>query len=501
MIKFELIQKGDLEKLNAEVLVVGVFAGEKSRDKIVSECDKLTDGSIQRFLGKNKTFGKPFDSVNFHIPPKKHKVIEKVVVVGLGKKDELTSYRLRQTCGFIGKNHTKDVQSLAVVLPESVDFETLAYLIPIGISGGYFDPGHHKTEKNGNGKQKLEKVFLVLPKLSKKVEEDFAKSVLVSLAIDKVKEVINLPANVVTPEYMVNFAKKIAADGKLKIEIFSESQVNKMGMGIMASVAKGSDEDLYFVVMRYLGGGSSSKSLAFIGKGITFDSGGISIKPSESMEWMKMDMAGAAAMFGVMEVISQLKPKINVICACPLTENLPSGKASKPGDVVKGLGGKTVEIINTDAEGRLVLSDALTFVQKNYKPNYIVDAATLTGASVVALGTVASAILGKPQGFVDKVIKSADETGERLWQLPLYDEYRDMLKSYIADIANVSSIRGAGTETGAKFLEEFVDKGANWVHLDIAPTAWEESDKPYSSKGATGVMVTTLVELAENLSK
>lgn len=213
-----------------------------------------------------------------------------------------------------------------------------------------------------------------------------------------------------------------------------------------------------------------------------------------------MDMAGAAACFGAMEVIAKLKPKINVVCACPLTENLPSGKASKPGDVVTGLSGKTVEVINTDAEGRLVLSDALTYVQNNFKPDYIVDLATLTGASVVALGNVATAACGRPQKFMDEVITAATHTGERIWQLPLYDEYRELLKSYIADIANVSAGRGAGVETGAKFLEEFVNKKQAWVHLDIAPTAWEEGDKPYITKGATGFGITTVVELAERLA-
>lgn len=500
--KFDTALYSKIDGLNAETLVVGVFTGETNlKHKVIGDADKLTGGSIQRFLGKNKNFGKLFDSVIFHISPKEHKFLEKVVLVGLGKAKDLDNYKLRQVYGFIGKNHCKDLLSLAICMPGQADIEKASELLPIGLMGGLFDSGHHKTESNGNKKIRLEKVTLMLAKESKQAKELIEQGLLISESIEKVREAVNLPANIVTPLYLVNFAKKIAKENSLKIEVFSEKQVNEMGMGIMASVARGSEEDLYFVVMRYLGGGSSAKSLALVGKGITFDSGGISIKPSESMEWMKMDMAGAAVMFGVMEVVAKLKPKINVICACPLTENLPSGKATKPGDVVRGLSGKTVEIINTDAEGRLVLSDALTYVQRNYKPDYIVDAATLTGASVVALGTLASAILGRPQAFVDKVMEAADKTGERLWQLPLYDEYRDLLKSYIADIANVTNSKGGGTETGAKFIEEFVEKGANWVHLDIAPTAWEESDKPYAVKGATGAMVTTLVELAENLSK
>lgn len=499
--KFDVAQYTKIESLTTESLVIGVFTGEANlKQRIISEADKLTGGSIERFLTKNKNFGKLFDAVIFHISPKEHKNLEKIVLVGLGKARDLDSYRLRQAYGFIGKNHCKEILSLAISMPDDAVIENASDLLPIGLLGGVFDAGHHKTDNNGK-KTKLEKVTLLFSKQSKNAKELIDEGIILSNSIEKVREAINLPANIVTPLYLVNFAKKIAKENNLKIEVFSEKQVIDMGMGIMASVARGSDEDLYFVVMRYLGGGSSAKSLALVGKGITFDAGGISIKPSESMEWMKMDMAGAAAMFGVMEVIAKLKPKINVICACPLTENLPSGKATKPGDVVKGLSGKTVEIINTDAEGRLVLSDAITFVQKNYKPDYIVDAATLTGASVVALGTLASAILGRPQAFIDRVIEAADATGERLWQLPLYDEYRDLLKSYIADIANVTNTKYGGTETGAKFIEEFVDKDANWAHLDIAPTAWEEGEKPYTSRGATGAMVTTLVHLAKNLAK
>jgi len=497
--KVNVRKPNKISEIQEEVLVLGVFQGEASKDKYVMQADELTGGSVERFLSKNKKFGKVFDTVTFHISPKSHKKLEKVVLVGLGSKDKLDVYSLRQTCGFIGKNLTKDTATVALYLPSGVKLSENADVVVTGLLIGMFDSGHHKT--NGEelkSKVKVESITLVS---GENVKPDvIQKGLIIADALNGAREVVNKPANIITPEYMVTFAKKMAIEGKLKIEVFSEKQVNDMGMGIMASVARGSEEDLYFVVMRYLGAGSKGPTLAIVGKGITFDSGGISIKPSESMEWMKMDMAGAAACFGAMEVIAKLKPKINVICACPLTENLPSGKATKPGDVVTGLSGKTVEVINTDAEGRLVLSDALTYVQKNFKPDYIVDLATLTGASLVALGNVATAAMGRPQDFVDQVIKAGEQTGERMWQLPLYDEYRDMLKSYIADIANISPGRGAGTETGAKFLEEFVDKKQKWVHLDIAPTAWEEGDKPYISKGATGYGVTTLVELADNLA-
>ncbi len=492
------VSKFDLSKITAEVLVVGVFAGEHK--SLPKGLDELADGSIARFLKKNEKFGKLYESAVFVISPKKNKNLEKVVLFGLGKKDKLEPVYLRQFAAAASKTQTKGAKSVSLYLPKEAKVGELADLVVVGFSSGLFDPGHRKSREEKQ-ESRVESLEILTDEDVKKVEGGVRKGLAVAETLSKVREITNLPANIATPEYLVKFAKKIAAEGKLKIEVFSEAQVNEMGMGIMASVGRGSDQDLYFVVMRYLGGGSSGKTLALVGKGITFDSGGISIKPGESMEWMKMDMAGAAACIGAMEVIAKLKPKINVICATPLTENLPSGKASLPGDVVKGLSGKTVEIINTDAEGRLVLSDALTYVQNKFKPDYIVDAATLTGAVVVALGNWAAGILGRPQSFIDKVVDVGQQSGERLWQLPLYDEYRDQMKSYIADIANLSSVKGAGTSTGAKFLEEFVDKKVAWAHLDIAGNAWEESERPYAARGASGIPLLTLVNLALSLSQ
>lgn len=496
--KVDVLKNAKIKDLTVDTLAIGYFVGGE-KDKLIKEVDELTDGSVLRHLAKSKKFGKTFEAAIFHISPRAHKTIEKLVLFGLGKADKLDNLKLRQVAGYVAKNHAKTAKKIAVYFPQEAKIVGRADIAVVGFSAGIFDPGVLKSKREEDSQKGVESFTLLTSENvgSEKIE----KGMVISESINRVREIINKPANIITPEYLVGFAKKVASENKLRIEIFSEKQVNDMGMGIMASVAKGSDQDLYFVVMRYMGAGSVGPTLAIVGKGITFDSGGISIKPSEAMEWMKMDMAGAAACFGVMDIVGQLKPKVNVICVCPLTENLPSGRATKPGDVVTGLSGKTVEVINTDAEGRLVLSDALTYVQKNFKPDYIVDVATLTGAVQVALGNLASGAMGRPQKFVEQVIEAGNNTGERLWQLPLYDEYRDLLKSYIADIANVSGGRGAGAETGAKFLEEFVDEKQAWVHLDIASTAWEESDKPYISKGSTGFSVTTLVDLVMNLKK
>lgn len=494
--------KLDYTKVDCECVVVGVSESDAKKldRKSLAAADNLTDGAVFRFLEKNEKFGKFLEAVSFYISPKQHKKIEKLVLVGLGKTEKLDNYKLRHFFAFVAKSQVKNVTDVAFNLPHAVEISKRVESAVVGFSEGLFNSGHYKSEKNEDGRTKIERLVLFCDTNLSEAQKDANNGLVLGEAIEKTRELVNLPSNTVTPQYMVSQAKKMATANNLKIRVFSEKQVNEMGMGIMASVAKGSDEDLYFVILEYRGSPTGGSKLALVGKGITFDSGGISIKPGEQMDWMKMDMAGAAAVFGAMEAIAKLKPKINIIAACPLAENLPSGKATKPGDVAKGLSGKTAEIINTDAEGRLVLADAISYVQNNYKPEYIVDVATLTGASIVALGNVASAVLGRPKKFIDLICDVSEESGERFWPFPLYDDYREMLKSYIADIANVSAVRGGGTETGAKFIEEFVDPKVNWAHLDIAPTAWEENDKPYATKGATAIPLVTLVNLAISLS-
>ncbi len=271
-------------------------------------------------------------------------------------------------------------------------------------------------------------------------------------------------------------------------------------MGAFMSIAQGSDEPSYMVVLRYKSPKISKTTLGIVGKGITFDTGGLSIKPSNKMHDMKMDMSGAAAMLGIMRLVGEFKPKINIIGIAPVTENMPSGKATRPGDVVKSLSGKTIEILNTDAEGRVVMSDAFTYVQK-LGANKIFELSTLTGAVAVALGSEASAILGKPDKWVKTVIDSAASQGERLWELPIYPEHKELIKSDVADLGNIPQVRSADVIAGAVFLEEFVNKGVDWVHLDIGSTAWLESEKPFLAKGPSGVGIRTAFELIRNLEQ
>jgi leucyl aminopeptidase len=299
------------------------------------------------------------------------------------------------------------------------------------------------------------------------------------------------PGNVCTPVYLADQAKRLADAYGFRLTVLDRVQLQTEGMGALLAVAQGTAQEPRFIVLEHRGAGDAAP-VVFIGKGVTFDSGGISIKPAQNMEEMKFDMSGAAAVLGTFEVLGRLKPKINVLGVIPATENLPSGAAVKPGDVIKSHFGKTIEIINTDAEGRLILCDALSYVRR-FKPAAVVDVATLTGAVVVALGHAATGMMGTDETLLAEVRDAGERSGERCWPLPLWDEYRELLKSDVADVKN-SAGRGAGTITGGWFLREFVD-GYPWVHLDIAGTAYTDTETPYQAKGPTAVGVRLFSEL------
>jgi leucyl aminopeptidase len=299
---------------------------------------------------------------------------------------------------------------------------------------------------------------------------------------------------------MADRAREVANECGLSIDVLDEARMEQEGMGSLLSVSRGSDEPAKLIILKYSPAnedGDVKDLLSFVGKGITFDSGGISLKPGENMELMKYDMTGGATVIGAMRAIGKLKPSISVLGVVPCSENLPSGKATKPGDVVRAMTGKTIEVINTDAEGRLILADAIAYAKK-LGATRIVDMATLTGAVSIALGDVNAAILGTDQELIDEVISAGKEVGEKFWQLPLDKEYSKQIKSDIADIKNVGG-RKAGTITAAAFLKEFAD-GVAWAHLDIAGTAWADEAKPFRSKGPTGIAVRTLIKIVERES-
>ena len=308
------------------------------------------------------------------------------------------------------------------------------------------------------------------------------------------RELANEPGNTLTPREFARRAALIASEAGVKVEILDETAIEKLGMGLLLGVARGSSEPPRLIVFRWdPPGAPATPVLGFVGKGITFDTGGISIKPAEGMERMKDDMAGGAAVACAMRAIGLLNAPIRVIGVVPATENMPGGRAIKPGDILTSASGKTVEVINTDAEGRLVLGDGLWYARQ-LGATHLVDIATLTGACVVALGKITSGVFGTPDAWVEQVRRVADRAGDRVWPMPLFDEYRDQLKSDIADLMNTGG-RPASSITAAMFLKEFTG-GLPWVHLDIAGTAWAEEAKPYLPKGPSGVGVRALAELA-----
>jgi len=315
-------------------------------------------------------------------------------------------------------------------------------------------------------------------------------------SVNYARDLANLPANDLTP---VILAREVDTHFKGKkntrIEIYDEKRISSLKMGAFLGVAKGSSQPPRLIVIHYKSGRAKAKTIGLVGKGVTFDSGGISIKPYDGMEEMKYDMSGAAAVIGIMDALTILKLPVNVIAVIPAAENLPGGNAIKPGDVVRSYNGKTIEVINTDAEGRLLLADALSFLAKKYKPDYLIDIATLTGSIVVALGSEASGLFGNDANLIERIKKAADRSGEPVWEMPMWNSYRRELESEVADLKNVGG-REAGSITAAKFLESFTD-ATPWVHLDIAGTAYGLKNKLYYGKGATGVGVRLITELLQ----
>ncbi|MDQ2806233.1 MAG: leucyl aminopeptidase, partial [Chloroflexota bacterium] len=347
--------------------------------------------------------------------------------------------------------------------------------------------------------RRLTEIIVVAAKGDKRAaEQGLERGEQVAAGVNFARSLAEEPANILTPLVAAERVQAMAKAVGLDCEVLDEKALDKAGMHSLLSVALGSQWPARVVILSYRGNRSSKETLALVGKGVTFDSGGISLKSGENMHYMKYDMGGSAAVVGAMRAIAAVKPQSNVMGIVGFVENMPSGTANKPGDVVRAANGKTIEILNTDAEGRMVLADILDLARKR-GATQLVDVATLTGAVVVALGHVASGALGAPQSWVDQVLTAAQAAGERTWQLPLFPEYMEQIKSNIADIANTGG-RGAGTITAALFLQQFVED-TPWVHLDIAGTAWTERDLPYQAKGASGAAVRTFVQLADALAK
>ena len=415
---------------------------------------------------------------------------QRLLLVGLGKRDQISAEKIRQAGGKAA-THLRSMGVKKAAL--STDF-----LYGLKISPAEFVEGvllglyTYKKYKKDEDKKSLESLTL-LAKSSGELTEELKRAEAVTAAVCFARDLVNTPANDMTPTEIAKAASSLR-NKKLSVRILDRNDAKKLGMGAFLAVAKGSKEEPRFIVLDYKG--ASGAPVVLIGKSITFDSGGISLKPSEGMEKMKYDMAGGAAVLGVMKAVSVLQLPVHIIGILPATENLPGGSATKPGDVVKSLSGKTIEIINTDAEGRLVVADALAYA-KRLKPKAIIDIATLTGACLIAFGNEAIAMMGNDRKLLDAMKKSGENTFERVWEMPLFEEYKEYLTSDIADIKNIGG-RNGGLVTAAYFLYEFAGD-TPWVHLDIAGTAWTEKDKPYVPKGATGIGTRLICDIIKGL--
>ena len=414
-----------------------------------------------------------------------------VIVIGLGKADEFETECLRKVGGTLAKKAiVKEYAHVACENFGGMSSAPFGRALAEGLVLGSYQFNDYLTKK----KDELFELDKVTVSGGSRVGID--KGSIVASGVCFARNLGNHPGNVTTPTRLAHEAKKIGRRGKMKVSVFDREKFTEIGMGALAGVAAGTDEPPKFILMEYWGTKKSVKPKVLVGKGLTFDSGGISIKPAAKMDEMKFDMCGSAVVLGCMQVIATLKPKINVVAAISSTENLSGAKAYKPGDILTAYNGKTIEVLNTDAEGRLILADALSYVSKHYDPAFIFDFATLTGAVLVALGHIATGIMGTNEKLIEKVKKSSAKTGEKVWEFPLWKEYCEQVESKIADVKNIGAPMQAGTIAGGAFLKEFVGEDIPWVHFDIAGTAWGEKEKSYGPKaGATGNVIRLVLDV------
>ena len=491
---------GDITKVKTDAIIVNFFEGMESLDGDIAAVDKALDGAISQLISQGEIKGKLNEITLVHSLGKLPTA--RVVVVGLGKQAELSQNKVRgavaETCRWLRQ---KGVATIATIAQgagiNGISLKDAAQAVTEGALLGLYSFRKHITREDNKLGEIKEFLIVGSDEAKFHLEEGSDKGRILAEATNLARDMVNEPANYMTPSHMAETAMRLAKSYGLEVSVLEREQMSELGMGALLGVAQGSQQPPKFIVLHYKGEDSTESNVALVGKGVTFDSGGISIKPSEKLEEMKGDMAGGAAVMAAITAIAQLKPKINVTAIVPATENLLGGSALKPGDILTAMNGKTIEIITTDAEGRLILADALGYAKKQ-GAKLMIDVATLTGACRVALGDICTGAFGNNQELVDKVIAAGTEAGELIWQMPMYDEYKEQNKSDVADIKNVGGRLG-GAITAAKFLAEFVDD-TPWIHLDIAGTSLTEKERTYLVKGATGVPVRTLVNTVLSLA-
>lgn len=485
------LKSGDPAKLRTACLVLGVFSKRNLSEPAIT-VDRASKGFLSRILKKGDIDGKSGQFLMLYDVPGIR--AERVLLMGLGvKKDfDLSAYRkaMAKSATILNESHTTEAaNTLSLVEPQESSVYTLMRESVTTIEEQLYRFDQCKSDVE-EIKRPLKKMGLFIGdrRSAKRAEQAIAHGCAIARGTSMAKNLANLPGNICTPSYLAKQALSLGRQSpSLKVKILDEKQMDALGMGALLSVSRGSRQPAKLIVMEYKGGSDKSKPVVLVGKGLTFDAGGISIKPSAGMDEMKYDMCGGASVLGTMAACVEMELPINLVGIVPSSENLPDGDANKPGDIVTSMSGQTIEILNTDAEGRLILCDALTYAER-FNPAAVIDIATLTGACVVALGAHASGLMGSNDALVDELLAAGECSGDRAWQLPLWDDYQEQLDSNFADMANIGG-KGGGTITAGCFLSRFTKK-YKWAHLDIAGTAWKSG----SQKGATGRPVPMLSE-------
>ncbi|GJL79086.1 MAG: putative cytosol aminopeptidase [Nitrospinaceae bacterium] len=485
---------------------------EKKPAGDLKQIDQALNGSVAQAFKDKRFEGKPNQALLLNARGAMKP--DNLLLVGIGKAKEVTEENIRQASGTAAK------------VAEGAKFKTLSYYLPDGAlekaltrdrkkssseaaravaEGSYLALYHfdiYKSKEKDETPSRVEEIILLTDSRSAvgKLKQASEVAGKVADGVWQVRDLILEPSNKLTPSILANTAKKMAAKQKISCKVLREAEMKKLGMGSLLGVSKGSSEPPAFIILEYKGGKKNEAPIAIVGKAVTFDTGGISLKPAPNMDEMKKDMSGGAVTLGTLQVAASLKLPINLVGLIPSVENMPDGAAIKPGDILTSMSGKTIEVLNTDAEGRLILADALSYAAR-FKPKAVIDLATLTGAVIVALGSYAAGVMGTDDELIENLKASGTLTGEKLWQLPLWDEHDKETKSDIADLKNIASAGvGAGTTMGAAFLKPFAGDQP-WAHIDIAGTSWTGKDKAYTPRGASGFGVRLLVNFLEQQSQ
>ena len=491
------VKTGDFRQEETDVVVIGMLENPDFYSGHLHLADEALGGRIRELIELGDFKGKMKDTSLLYT--RGAMKTPRVLLVGLGAYHELTVEKVRQGAGHAAK-HVRDIglKTATFLIPDEVpDAGNMVQAAAEAILLSLYQFNQHKTVQEDDDEKALESItFLAESEPSQPtVERAVHRGQTIAEGTILARDLSNQPANHLTPTQLAERAEAVAADSGLRCEVFDKATLEEKGFRTLLAVAQGSVEEPRFIILEYTPEGEGQDTVVLVGKGITFDTGGISLKPGKGMHEMKHDMSGAAAVLGAMKAVGQLKPDLHVIGVIAATENMPSGTAIKPGDVVTSYGGKTIEILNTDAEGRLVLADALGWTAQ-YNPQGVVDLATLTGAVITCLGHIAAGAMSTDLALMDKVKAAAEKTHERVWELPLWDDYDEGIKSKVADVQNIGD-GTAGTIAGGAFLKKFVEDYP-WVHLDIAGTAWGMKGSTYIPEGASGYGVRLLVQLVED---